>query len=40
MKINANTSFPYPVLGIRNDIQPGLSDDSIVLKESSSNAYN
>ena len=40
MKINANTSFPYPILGIRNDIEPGLPENSIVLEEQSSDVYN
>jgi len=33
MKINNNTSFPYPVLGIGNDITPGLPSDAIDIKE-------
>lgn len=40
MKINNNTSFPYPVLGIRNDIVPGLPDDAVALIESDSDTYN
>lgn len=40
MKINNNTSFPYPVLGIRNDITPGLPDDSIVFEQISEDVYN
>lgn len=40
MKISANTSFPYPILGIRNDIQPGLPNNSIILEEQSSDVYN
>lgn len=30
MKLN-NISFPYPVLGVNDDITPGLSDDAVVI---------
>ncbi len=40
MKIDSNLSFPYPVLGIRNDIRPGLPEDSIKLEETTSDSYN
>jgi len=39
MKISNNSSFPYPVLGIRNDIQPGLPDDALVMYETTSGTY-
>ena len=40
MKINNSTSFPYPVLGIRNDIIPGLPENSVVIEEVASDVYN
>lgn len=40
MRINNNTSFPYPVLGIRNDITPGLPEDALTLTEDASDTYN
>lgn len=40
MQINNKTSFPYPVLGIRNDIVPGLPDNSVVIEEETSDVYN
>ena len=40
MKITANTSFPYPILGVRNDIKTGLTADSVSLEELTSDVYN
>ena len=40
MKISNNTSFPYPILGVRNDIIPGLPDNSVELQEQESDTYN
>lgn len=40
MKINNNSSFPYPVLGIRNDIIPGLPKESVEIEELMSDVYN
>lgn len=40
MKISNNTSFPYPVLGLRDDITPGLTSDPIVIDSDDSDVYN
>lgn len=37
MRIKNNISFPYPILGVSDDILPGLPPDSAVLKELDSN---
>lgn len=36
MKLN-NISFPYPVLGVNDDIQPGLKDDALAIAVDRSN---
>lgn len=40
MKINSNTSFPYPILGVRNDIWPTLPETPITIEEIGSDVYN
>lgn len=37
MKLS-NISFPYPVLGVNDDITPGLTEDSVVIKFDKSNS--